>query len=60
MTVLEDTMNIPLCGLFLALLSFMCLDGFSIVTVNISFPCTIHILIVVVIHVIYLPAIGEK
>jgi hypothetical protein len=36
MAVMEDTMNLPLCGLFLLFLSAMCMDALSIVTVNIS------------------------
>jgi hypothetical protein len=43
MAVLEDTLNIPLCGIFLILLSFMCLDAFSIVTVNILSYFTIQL-----------------
>jgi len=34
MAVLEDTVNLPLCGLFLLLLSLMCFDAFSAVTVQ--------------------------
>jgi hypothetical protein len=34
MAVLEDTMNVTLCGLFLLLLSQMCFDAFSAVTVQ--------------------------
>jgi hypothetical protein len=34
MVLLEDTINLPLCGLFLLLLSFMCFDAFSAVTVQ--------------------------
>ena len=36
MSMLEGTMNLPLCGLFLLFLSAMCLDALSVVTVNIS------------------------
>jgi hypothetical protein len=43
MAVLEDTMNQPLCGLFLVLLTAMCLDAFSIVTVNISAQFTTYL-----------------
>jgi hypothetical protein len=35
MAVMEDTLNIPLCGMFIILLLFLCLDAFSMVTVNI-------------------------
>jgi len=35
-SMLEDTMNLPMCGLFLLILSAMCLDALSVVTVNIS------------------------
>jgi len=35
-SMLEDTMNFPMCGLFLIFLSAMCLDALSVVTVNIS------------------------
>jgi hypothetical protein len=31
---LEDTMNVPLCGLFLVMLSAMCFVAFSAVTVK--------------------------
>ena len=34
MALLEDTVNLPLCGLFLLLLSFLCFDAFSAVTVQ--------------------------
>jgi len=36
MAALEDTMNITLCGLFLLLLSQICFDAFSAVTVQYS------------------------
>jgi len=36
MAVLEDAMNLPLCGLFLLFLLAMCLDALSFVTVNIT------------------------
>jgi hypothetical protein len=36
MEELEDTMNLPLCGLFLILLLGMCFDAFSAVTVKYS------------------------
>ena len=36
MEMLEDTINLAMCGLFLLFLSAMCLDALSIVTVNIS------------------------
>jgi hypothetical protein len=36
MVELEDTMNVPLCGLFLILLLGMCFDAFSAVTVRCS------------------------
>jgi hypothetical protein len=36
MEELEDTMNLPLCGLFLILLLGMCFDAFSAVTVMYS------------------------
>jgi hypothetical protein len=36
MEELEDTMNLPLCGLFLILLLGMCSDAFSAVTVKYS------------------------
>jgi hypothetical protein len=34
MAVLEDRVNLPLCGLFLILVSLMCFDAFSAVTVQ--------------------------
>jgi hypothetical protein len=36
MALLEKTMNIPLCGIFLIFLSAMCLDAFSIITVSLQ------------------------
>jgi len=36
MAALEDTMNITLCGLFVLLLSQICFDAFSAVTVQYS------------------------
>jgi len=36
MAVLEDTMNIPLCGLFLLIFSQVCFAAFSAVTVQYS------------------------
>jgi hypothetical protein len=36
MAVLEDTINLPLCGLILVILSLICFDEFSVVTVQYS------------------------
>jgi hypothetical protein len=36
MAILEDTVNLPLCGLFLAIFSLLCFDDFSAVTVQYS------------------------
>jgi hypothetical protein len=41
--LLEDKFNIPLCGIFIIFLSYMCLDAFCIVTVNISAYFTIQL-----------------
>jgi len=45
MAVLEDTMNLPLCGLFLLLLLAMCLDALSFVTVNTSYINSLRVLL---------------
>jgi len=34
MTALEDTMNLPLCGILFVYLPTLCLGAFSIVTVR--------------------------
>jgi len=34
MAALEDTTNVPLCGILLTYLTAMCLDAFSAVTVK--------------------------
>jgi len=36
MATLEGTLNVPLCGLFLAIFSLICFDAFSAVTVQYS------------------------
>jgi len=45
MEVLENTMNLPICGLFLLFLLAMCLDALSFVTVNTSFTNSLQALL---------------
>jgi hypothetical protein len=47
---LEDTMNVPLCGVFLVMLSTMCFDAFSAVTVKELFA---HFTVEVTIGIVY-------
>jgi len=42
MAVLEDTINLSLCGQFLLLLSLLCLDVFSAVTVQYALKYACH------------------
>jgi len=42
MAILEDTINIPLCGLFLLTLSTLCFDAFSAVTVQYALKYSRH------------------
>jgi hypothetical protein len=35
MEMLEEIMNLPMCGLFLIMLSALCFDALSLITVNI-------------------------
>jgi len=44
MAMLEDTVNIPLCGLFLEIFSLICFDAFSAVTVQYSHNHSCHVL----------------
>jgi len=48
MAVLENTMNLPLCGLFLLFLLAMCLDALSFVTVNISYTDSLRVLLFII------------
>ena len=45
MALLEDAMNLPLCGLFLLFLLAMCLDALSFVTVNISYTDSLRVIL---------------
>ena len=42
MALLEDTINLPLCGLFLLSLSALCIDAFSAVTVQYALHYACH------------------
>jgi len=45
MEMLESTLNLPMCGLFLILLLAMCLDALSFVTVNTSYISSLRVLL---------------
>jgi hypothetical protein len=53
MAAMEDTLNIPLCGIFLIILLFLCLDAFSMVTVNISAYFLIYLTTLLVMSFIF-------
>jgi hypothetical protein len=40
--ITEDTVNLPLCGLFLLILSLLCIDAFSAVTVQYALHYSCH------------------
>ena len=48
MEMLENTMNLPMCGLFLLFLLAMCLDALSFVTVNTSYTNSLQVLLYII------------